>query len=103
MQLFEDGDKTFVVDEFFFVGEFFTGTDFFEDVVKAGEREAKCIKRSCPAIDPPRQAGATRFESASRTASAGLSAVSIPANGQHRDVGPQIVCPKRCSSTTPAS
>ena len=44
MQLFEDGDKTFVVDEFFFVGEFFTGTDFFEDVVKAGEREAKCVK-----------------------------------------------------------
>ena len=28
------------MDQFFLVGEFFTGADFFEDVVKAGEREA---------------------------------------------------------------
>ena len=40
VQLFQDGDEAGVVDDFFLVGEFFTGADFFEDVVKAGEREA---------------------------------------------------------------
>jgi len=47
VQLFEHGHQPFVVDQFFLVGEFFTGADFFKDVVKAGEREAVLAWRAC--------------------------------------------------------
>lgn len=39
MDLFEDGDEPLVVDFLVLVGEWFFGTEFFEDVVETGEGE----------------------------------------------------------------